>query len=837
MEVGFATHFSWYQPDCASLPLLAVAFENAVAIYSIQLPVLAANGSFQPVEPPTSTTVVASTPMLEPIGALRLGSVSTILQCAWFSHEYLIVLTQPSSVVMVFHVKWPLYQPLKQRRTVPLSLLTHDAEMAPSSLLYLGDSVCGVTEGDSVFQLQLSSSTSDEKIVCSIPIGLDSVGDALFMDSASESDGTLHVVSSAFCERFKRDDGDLFYWTAPSKRYWLCKTTVGETRESHHADDVKHGFPEDVTDGAITEVLCELTQFGRPNGIVRCNNQAVCAISFHEKKEILLVDYTSDAPLQMKSVQGRSIVFLPADGEATGLLLSHSSAELTFFQWTKGEDVSYSASYRPILGVDEDEDFVSCVRVSLFSEGRGKVSLMAVGRRMRDRRHCIISGEPCKIDDVQPDNWSKLLPNIVTGRSFWLQDEEVSSTIVGLQGDGNGYRNFALATSSRVLILSSALTVAAESQGTLGPTCGLAPVGSFATCFVRNHKIRYLSCVDTIGTEESSVIATLPGSQHILLAICQDRAVLYPIVPGLVASSEPDLERFSVSLAVLKPALVFEPLLANAVCADGLDSGNPFLRKVVERFGRVKSALAHNESEGIGNIGVGLTSRAFALLEQNKLHDANSWLLTGTAAFERSSNTRILPPWLPMSAKYKGARNADGLLHILSYGDSYLADYMKSSESESSSTLPRRTDPTATACRDYGKSTLSRGHVHDATKLLDLSGNESSDLRILQLVLHGRRNNERGILRVLGGMQGRGPTSVAASLAHIADGLDMPNDDIPTVFAERIAPSSQIYQPKRRSRPLIFRDSVLRSSFPIEPNIVDSEWKTPCQEAKHVWYV
>lgn len=50
---------------------------------------------------------------------------------------------------------------------------------------------------------------------------------------------------------------------------------------------------------------------------------------------------------------------------------------------------------------------------------------------------------------------------------------------------------------------------------------------------------------------------------------------------------------------------------------------------------------------------------------------AATWLLTGTIHFDRSANSRIMPSWMPVSAKLKAAALTDAFLHVVSNGDQY----------------------------------------------------------------------------------------------------------------------------------------------------------------------
>jgi hypothetical protein len=106
---------------------------------------------------------------------------------------------------------------------------------------------------------------------------------------------------------------------------------------------------------------------------------------------------------------------------------------------------------------------------------------------------------------------------------------------------------------------------------------------------------------------------------------------------------------------------------------------------------------------------------------------AASWLLTGTVQFDRSTNSKILPHWLPVASKARGALNSDGFLHLIANGDQYFSDYVKAPGQNMASTLPRRTDPAAYVCQEFARDALVSGKPFDALKT-DIAGAEATEI-------------------------------------------------------------------------------------------------------------
>ena len=712
--------------------------------------------------------------------------------------------------------------------------------------------------------------------VTSCPPGLSSFGDPFLVDATSDKDGILNIFSTVQCERQRgnSDASSLVPWSVPMRRFWLCRSVVGDTRETFVEETKEErgfGDNEEVSGGASTDIICELDHDSlrgmSPVRIVRCTGRSVCAVlfrpAFASSRSLSLVDAGAIALVNFQDkntvitiIEGRDICFFPSEDAKSvqGLILGADGSALAFFDWNSSGTYDLKTTFRPIVGVDSDrKDYVECKRIDLFADG-SKLALAVLGRRARDDRFCFVVGDVCDLTDATAESWSKLLPNIVSGRSAWLDEKENVLSIVGLQGDGSGYRNFALATSTRVIILSSALTVAAESRRRV--TSGnLAPLGSFAVCFSSEAKVCYLCCLD--GDFSGSGIASLRQKCcSALVAVRPDRLIFSPF-PSCSSLPEPgdSPDAFVLPAPNTRPALLLEPMVANAICVGGKQKqSTQVLRSVIEKFGRKVASLTHGEKEGIGQSGAGLSSRTFDMLNNYGLKHAASWLLTGTVNFERSANCEILPSWLPVFAKSKGAMNSDAMLHLLSNGDSYLSEYVKSPEHNMPSQLPRQSDATAYICAEFAQAALKSGKALDAMKMFDLSGAESTDSSILLLSLllekgKSRSNNATGVLDSLGGLSESGlsrlsgsekiPSSLAALAASLKKGQGSSGHSMAADAVDRwikpLAPSLQRSKNTDRLRQRLLFEKDLESAGGKQVKDSDPIWMSPCNESRHVW--
>jgi len=903
-DAGRCTHLAWLPSDPAhpALHLLAVGFENGFAVFHVELPILADGNKSIP--EPTQSTVVSATPSLGPIAVKRwLGAV----ECTFVSWLGLgphvdpliavLMIDATSASVLLCAMNIPSYsQSLVAKanvltcRILTVKEVPKGSNSFPGGLLQSCSArkalVCFTEQRLSTISLVAPSTKGLSPVatldfpITSIPPGLSSFGAPFLVDAKSDKDGILHMFSTVHCERYKsKSDASMLPWSAPMRRTWLCRSVAGDTKETFVVEETKEergfGDTEEASGGASADVICELNDGAlrgmAPTRIVRCIGSNVCAVLFRpafasarsgkalalvEADTIALVNFQETSPV-INITKGRDIVFFPSEEEdsksARGLILSADGASLTFFNWTSGTDCELSTSFRPIVGVDSDKDYIESKRIDLFVDGT-KLSLGVLGKRKK--KYCFVTGDICDFADATSEAWFKLLPNIVSGRSSWIEEGEEILSIVGLQGDGSGYRNFALATSSRVLILSSALTVAAETRRRVS-CANLAPIGNFAVAFSSEDKVRYLCCLD--GDFVESGIATLSDkSYNAVLAVRPDRLLLSPtqactclVEPGRSPNS------FIMPAPNTRVALMLEALVANAICVGGKQNqSTPVLRTVIEKFGRKGGSLTHGEKEGIGQYGAGLTSKTFAMLDTYGLKHSASWLLTGVPKFERSVNCEILPAWLPVSAKSKGAMNTDAMLQVLSNGDSYLLEYVKSPEQNMPAPLPRQSDITASLSAEYGQAALASGKGLDALKMFDLSGSESTESSLLLLSLLLEKKNggsgSAGILESISGLRESAFSrsskmeKIPASLAALALSLkkaqgssdfSMTKDEIDR-FMKPLAPSLQRSRTSGRPRQrLLFEKDLESAASSDKTQDLDSFWATPCNESKHVWYV
>jgi hypothetical protein len=886
--------------------LLTVAFENGFAVFHVDLPLLAdGKGGYEVMPEPTQSTVVTATPMLSPIfvkrwqGRFDFSSVSWVRYGPHVDPCVAVLLhdaVSPAATVLLCAIHIPVHRrglPSKEKvlscQIIATLTVPKESSSFPSGLLQINRRILSYSK-ESISSIVISTSSLKRvstaflglPVTSGLP-GLSSNGDPYLTDSETDGDGILYVFATTNCERVLAVDGDksMLGWSLPSRRLWLCRAVIGDTRETGMEDkkeDRGFGDSEEAMGGANSEVVCELDHESlsgmTPVRIVRCWGSKVCAVLFRSSlgsgadpsrtislntETLAMIDFEAGNVIDV--VKGRDVAFFPRIGSEPvhGFILNAEGMALTHFTWSTSKSLDLTSSWRPILGVDNDVDYIDSLRASVHFEG-AKLSLSVIGRRLRDNRTCVTVGDICDSTNTSPVESWKLLPNMVTSRSAWLdQDEEVLS-LVGLQGDVSGYRNFALATSSRVLILSSGLTLSAEARKVVA-TSSLSPLGSFAVMFSTDRSVRYLCCLDdALSTGD---VMTLRQASHgnvtsCLMAARPDRFLFCPAQCGVrLAELVKSSVGFQLPVPETRPAMLLEPMVANAVCLGGKQSSSTsVLRIVIEKFGRNVGSLAHGEREGIGPHGAGITARTFEILDRYGLKHPASWLLTGTVKFSRATSTKVLPPWLPIGPKSLAAQNTDAMLHIISQGDSYFSEYIKDPDHNAVSTLPRQSDAVAYLCREYANDAVRKGMPVDALKTLDICGAPSADGLALQLslILAKKQGGKvQDILQLLGSVSEDGKPSAShsmhpsSSLAALAlsmtkksasrsKNLAMTDEQI-KVWMRPLAPCMQKTKMSGRSRQRIFGEQELSIVARTESTDADSLWATSCNESKHIWYV
>jgi hypothetical protein len=899
--VGFCTQlaFCTLEHSRSSLPLLAAAFQNGLAVFHVGLPVRDDTGTdFKSYEMTTSAPL-AQVPAIGPIVAKTWeGRRHEKASVAWLHagphHGPCLVVSlggdHSASQVIIGSINFQLYdrrsvKDLANEALVPFQIVTvfdvdDDLDKKPLGFLpsyNLGSLVSYSRESAFRFTLRDPSVPRSKakgvvsalsRPVASLPCGLTSAGEVLLVD---ENDGPLHIFSLLHCEQSNATCEDhLLRWSKPMMQHLLCRASVGDTKQQHLNLETlaTEKMSEEVHGGAECKVVCELFH-EKLRGYVpmrvfghRC--EPFCAIAYRatlgtstpetidvswDASLFAFVDWSSGgANVAIEVLQARDITFLPSGGVGgvRGLILSSNGSRLTYFEWDMQKKCcELKSAYRPIVGVDVvgPKDLLECRRIFAF-EGAGKVILAASASRIRDSRSCIVIGELSDAESVNEKNWSAILPNIEVDRSCFLEKHEEINDMIGLEGDGSGYRNFAVSTCDRVLLLTSGLTIAAQADLT-DPCSGLSPLGAFATGFMMGNKACYLCCLD--GHLASGSICTFPLSkrQHSLISIRPDRIVFFDGQSRFhTAESGENAQEVKLYVAKTIPALLLEPMIANAVCVgDKQNVSTPVLRTVIEKFGRKLASITHGENEGIGTFGAGISARVFEILGRYGLSHASTWLLTGTVQFQRNSNSRVLSPWLSVAQKMKGGFSSDTLLHLISNGDQYYSDYLKSPDHNMTSTLPRQSDPSMYVCRAYAETAMEEGKLVDALKMFDMCGTQYTENVLVQLAAIREREGPNSVLRALKGHSDASlyTSNVYASLAvHLSEQQTRQtqmNTDGEKRLAKQLAPSLQGGMRVGRARHKVMGESSLDEFGRSKSQDTEPLWATSCNEAKHIWYV
>ncbi|CAB9512092.1 expressed unknown protein [Seminavis robusta] len=904
VDAGICTSLQWLppQPACSSLLLLAAGFQGGFAVFHVALPLVAdeKTGKFSPsANPQMQSTQLAATPQIHPFSAVRLSTQQQDLYVSWVSfgphnNPCLSLLMHKRSAddepgrIVLGAINVTEYrkgskpkESLASFKMLATMAWRSKSKAFPSGLLPSGNDVlyhsaAGVAELHPSFSSSISDPTvqSLKHPVFSHPPGVDSMGEVLGTDTTSDKEGVLHVFSvnqSDWVESDSDEQPKTLHWSRPARRHWLCRTLCGDRKETQ-PDEEANQFDDDeehAVGGGVSSVICELESKAlsglSPCRIVRCRGTAVVAVPFRpalghhvatgplsnlssDCVSIALVEEAKAGPASIEVVEGRDVVFVPSrDSTIRSLVLGRDGSSLSCYQktssgWDKGKD------FRPILGVDADDSFVEAQRV-FFLKNDTKHGLAVVGKRYSDGLTCILCGPWGGADQISGDSWTALLPELSPREScLWLDEGEDIQSIISLPNRPDVSPKFAVSTTRRVLILSSTLSVLAES--TMEVNGAMAPLGSSAVAFsTRDARIRYLCCLR--GKLSSGIIVTLPtqlgSASSLLLALRSDRILYLRWHSGSsLIEFKDDPNSFLLPMVSTKPVLVLEPLVANAIC-EGATNGQSteLLRLVIERFGRKVSSISHGEEEGVGNKGSAITPRVYELLSKHGLKHASSWLLTGSVQFDRSTNSKILPPWIPNSAKKEAAYNGDALLHLVANGDQYLSEYVRDPDPNRQSNLPRCADSTSFLCREFGLEALANGQTDDAFKMLDLVGSESTECMLLQLSLLRAINssNETELFKALSGfdtgslsMSSKFPTATA-SMAAVAASMAAGGGGDLKGWMKPLAPSLQKGTHFQRSRQRLLEERALSGygSSRRQSTAADRFWQDPCSESKHIW--
>uniref|UniRef100_A0A7S4S381 Uncharacterized protein n=1 Tax=Ditylum brightwellii TaxID=49249 RepID=A0A7S4S381_9STRA len=589
---------------------------------------------------------------------------------------------------------------------------------------------------------------------------------------------------------------------------------------------------------------------------------------------------------------GRDIVMLPPSENGTESIIVLDSEGYTLSEFTRttikdevGTDtIEWQKELTvPIFkGASSVDDVIEGRRIlALFT---GQPRLMIVGTRYMDGRTCILfsnnltpplekAGKFCSLSDLMPGNESQVISGKEEMLELYLQQgEEVISFAELPSKKINEQSLVAIATQFRVMIISP-VTAEILSEAPTRLACNsLVPMGSHCVSYCSASsatgcgiaKIRYLNCLEM--DFSSGVIATLPTPRcgyapHLLLAVRPDRFIYLSSHSGtrLVEYGE-NYNKFLFPIPQTRPAFLLEPMVANALCQDS-DSVQTTLCTIVERFGRKVVSFPHEENEGIGCLGTGLTEKLYSMLKKYNCEEAASFLLTGNSRRHKNALSKVLPPWIPMQIKASTASSCEHALQVLSSDDRYLAEYIMSPADAMPCALPRTTDPTSILSKQLAIHAMQSGNISDALRFLDLSGSETSETTLIQVVLSLQLNPDANVEKCLRGIVGdetknssrkrrNSCSSSSASIAALA--LDLKrrqvngkvpleagecgkiSDEISGQWAKQLAPSVQRGSRVTRSRNRLV-DSAAFAIAKNEEKYSEEGWRILPDESKHVW--
>jgi hypothetical protein len=905
-EVGYCTQLEWAPPRASAfsqLLVLAASFQGAVCLYHVALPKLQdknKKGVYTDLKTPTATTQLSQTPALKPFGLARWPAVhhrAFVSFCDLGPHmppTVAVLLTGLNTNLEYARLalvtcQLPMYNSSSSKDDMPPLQVWSSLEWTkaspdlPRGLIPRSNLHGALYYSDAALQLVDLRGLENPGGVGSIPAGLTSSGTNY--SAQPDKTGILSVYTTFHCDRRKSAaDPELLEWTPPTRRHWLVQTLIGDCKDTL-GEDYKEEVKDDegtVVGGTQSSVLCELGGVGplyelTPYRVSRDSSGSCTAVWFrnnlavddskNENGEITLamVEETDGKPGISQSLEGRELVFLPPQADEDGstpiaqaLIVSQNGGSIQLWQRKPNSTTktnwqqAIGMACRPILGVKETDEteYVECRRL-LLQEFQDQVGLIAVASK-GNGTSCLISG------GLQPSDglvWSSMLPNIEEDPVLWLNtqnnEQEKISMLLQLPSEQSIRGGVAVVTNERIMIVSHDMKILAQ-ETVRSPPSSIVAIGSFTVvyCSHEDYKIRYLSgLTDSCG--RSGMIAAFPLPRHSycphwLLAVRPDRFVYSPWHCGAqMIERGQSSNLFMFPTSITRPALLLEPMIANALATGGKDTGTmPFFRTVVEKFGRKVATMTHGEGEGIGNFGAGMTPRVFELLNHYKCLGAASWLLTGSVHFDRSANSRLTPSWMPVSAKVKAALDADTHLHALAYGDQYFTEYLKSPDHNMSSTLPRPSDPSACYAYQFAMDAIKSGNAADALKLLDIAGTESSDAMLLQMSLAMQIDPFKDASQVLESLcqqdaqvgKSSGST-IATSLAALSIELkknNSPSADFTNKWMKQLAPSYQRGKRTSRLRPRIIGESSF-SKLGSAEKIKDKLFSTETSEAKHVW--
>ncbi|KAL7430349.1 hypothetical protein ACHAXH_002811 [Discostella pseudostelligera] len=540
-----------------------------------------------------------------------------------------------------------------------------------------------------------------------------------------------------------------------------------------------------------------------------------------------------------------SLVVLEADGSAISLVTAISSRALRH-----GEN---ERIVEPIEKCSLQYEGIEGHRVFTLLNGNHPEILVA--------GYCKAAGLQCllltkhSLERSSSSNQMMLVENSGMGLRLWLRRGENIISAQELPRHGKARRaNVAVASQERVVIVSpdDSLAILAEidvhltctSLSSLGSHCVAFCAASGPSCRGRSQ-VMYLSCLEDVGSY--GTIVNTPTPQHgrgptLLSAIRPDRVVYLNSHSGLrIVDKDDDEHTFVAPLPCTRPALLLEPLIANALCQDGSRGANASvdsavqrsLRTIIEKFGRKDMSSPHGDNQGIGANGAGVTSQVYKMLARHKCIQAASILLTGGSPGESSLLSKLMPPCVPIQSKLS-ATFKDIMIQALCGGD----------DNQDNCAYLRPPDMSSIMAEELAFDVLKGSSTFEASNLLDLAGRQSSESLLAQLALSA--DSMKLLKDIDDSSDNRADSinncaklcsSIGVQLMQRRHNGTLTGTEDSNIPVSQLAPSVQSTSNVERIRNAIIGKDVIESVAPPMSSIhsTDAAWKQTLAKGKHIW--
>lgn len=639
---------SWMPTNDSSPVLLAASFENAVVVYNLS------TSAVRDKSENARITAVAGARIYN--GDLSRGSMQTNVQ--WIRRGDNLLPFLSTSLLyngeMKMHIGSIMIvgSEIEQEETMSsISTISQASFPKRDSAMhnfYGGQDICTLLAhcNRSLTSFVMSSRfssglcptlLSDSMNVASESLGLSSTG-----DHVHSYHDVLHVHTTLSFKGAENTTNGF-----PVINHWLLRTIMGDEKAASKDDEsMLEDFPKG---GASTSVICCLRD--SKNSI---NSFTPRRITRNESGNRCIVFFKSTTGPNVNAIDGFATINLQSDDSSRGKFDIYQGRDAAFLSNSEAGDFLVLDRDGIILRKcsltsigDDLESSEGAVRI--FKDGSANCKNLTVCRfflltekilflcsRKFDGKQCLFVGS--SIAAMSSGN-DKALVKRKTSKLWFEKGEGFLSCAQLTFNNKESEIIIAIATTSRVLLVSVGTSVHILTETRTYLACeNLSPLGSSVAFVERgNGGTFHLNYLSAFEGNQKGCICTFSAPGNIrncqILGVRPDRVIFLPMRYTVEDASA----GISVPGPITKPALLLEPLVANALGENvDNDTRQSILHTVLERFGPKLSATPHGENEGVGTLGAGITAEVYAMLGTS----LNAYL-------QKGEEKKILTPWVP----------------------------------------------------------------------------------------------------------------------------------------------------------------------------------------------